>query len=145
MQTLRLSRDQYVSTAQGIKAEIAKAQQQGLYAQRGEMIKVLSKDLKGWGDELGQKITKYAIDSGYQPSDLDNVTDPKWVIAMDKARRFDALQNAKTELKAKAKDAPAFVKPGAPRKSDSRADVMAQLRKDNSGESAEAAFLQRMK
>ena len=144
MQTLRLARDQHVKTAQGIKSEIAQAQQQSLYTQRSEMIKVLSKDLKGWGDELGAKISKYAIDNGYQPSDLDTMTDPKWVIAMDKARRFDALQSAKTELKAKAKDAPAFVKPGAPRKSDPRADAMAQLRKNNSVESAEAVFLQRM-
>lgn len=145
MQTLRLSREQYAKEAQGVKTQLADTQQRELYDKRGEMLKVLTKNLKGWGDELGSKISKYAVESGYQPSDLDTITDPKWVIAMDKARRFDALQTAKTELKAKAKDAPAFVKPGAPRKADPRVDALAQLRKDNTQESAEAAFLQRMK
>lgn len=144
MQTLRLSRDTAVRKAQGLKGEIEKAQQTSLNDKRNEMHKTLSKDLKGWGDELGEKIVKYALEKGYQQADLLTVTDPKWVIAMDKARRFDALQTAKTELKAKAKDAPAFVKPGAPRaKANPQADAMARLRKDNSTESAEAAFLQR--
>ena len=143
MQTLRLSRDQYVQRAHGIQAEISQAQQQGLNDKRAEMSRALAKDLKGWGDELGTKISKYAMDNGYQASELDAVTDPKWVIAMDKARRFDALQTAKADIKAKAKDAPAFVKPGSPRKADPRSDAMARLKNDNSIESAEAAFLQR--
>ena len=143
MQTLRLSREQYVQRAHGIQAEIGQAQQRGLNDKRAEMGKALVKDLKGWGDELGAKISKYAMDNGYAPQDLDNMTDAKWVIAMNKAMRFDALQTAKADIKAKAKDAPAFVKPGAPRKADPRNDAMAQLRKDNTTESAEAAFLQR--
>lgn len=145
VQTLRVNREAAVRKAQGLKAEISEAQQKSLNDKRNEMHQVLSKDLKGWGDELGEKIVKYALDKGYQQADLLAMTDPKWVIAMDKARRFDALQTAKTELKAKAKDAPAFVKPGAPRaKVDPQADAMKRLRKDNSTESAEAAFYQRM-
>ena len=143
MQTLRLSREQFVRRAHGIEAELTQAQQRGLSEKRGEMLKTLSKDLKGWGNELGTKISKYAMDNGYQAADLDGMTDPKWVIAMNKAMRFDALQTAKADIKAKAKDAPAFVKPGAPRKADPRNEAMARLRQDNTTESAEAAFLQR--
>lgn len=145
MQTLRLMREQAVTRAKGVGAEIEATKSQGLAQARNEMDKALSRDLKGWGNDLGAKISEYAIASGYQPQDLATVTDPKWVIAMDKARRFDALQAAKADIKAKAKDAPTFVKPGSPRKANPQADAMAQLRKDNSTESAEAAFLQRMR
>lgn len=144
-QTLLMARDQYVRRAQGINTEIAQAQEKGLNDKRIAMEQSLTKELKGWGNELGTKISEYALANGYQREDLAAVTDPKWVIAMDKARRFDALQAAKADVKARAKDAPAFVKPGAPRKSDPRSDAMARLKQDNSTESAEAAFLQRFK
>lgn len=145
MQTLRLEREQRIQRAQGVNAEIEQAKQRLLADQREAMDKTLAKELKGWGNELGTKITQYALAQGYQQQDLATVTDPKWVIAMDKARRFDELQAAKINIKAKAQAAPAFVKPGSPRKADPRSDVMVRLKADNSAESAEAAFHQRFK
>lgn len=115
-------------------------------AKRGEMVKALAKDLPGWGDELGQKITQYAISKGYSVDEIRSVTDPRWVIAMDRARKFDALQESKASIKAKAKDAPPVVKPGARRPAVSNVDsAMARLKQSNSLEDAEAAFLARMR
>lgn len=145
VQTLRLTRDAHIRRAQNLGNEISQTRQQAMQEKRSEMVATLAKNLKGWGDELGTKITQYAIANGYAPQDLDTLTDARVVMALDKARRYDALQAEKTQLKTKAKDAPAVAKPGAPRKADPRADAMAQLRKDNSTESAEAAFLQRMR
>lgn len=143
-QSLLLAQSDARNRAQNVSAELSKTQFEMLQGKRDEMLKTLSKDLKGWGDDLGTKITKYAAQQGYQMQEIGAITDPKWVIAMDKARRYDDLQASKDTLKAKAKDAPTFVKPGAPRRTDAKTDVMANLRKTNSSEAAEAAFLQRM-
>lgn len=143
-QTLLMSQSEAKRKAHSVNAELEQARNNLLISQRNEMIKTLSKDLKNWGDELGTKITQYAVKQGYQLNDISNITDPKWVIAMDKARKFDELQASKDSLKAKAKDAPSFVKPGTPRRTDAKVDVMARLKLDNSSASAEAAFLQRM-
>ncbi len=144
MQSLRLTRDDAMRKAQTVDSDIATARHATQQAKQAEMHAALKKELKGWGDEKGREITQYALQNGYTPEELGALTDAKVVIALDKARRFDALQAAKTSIKAKAQDAPKVVKPGTPRKADPRTEVMAKLRKDNTTESAEAAFLQRM-
>lgn len=111
-----------------------------------DMAKVLDKDLPGWRDQVGSEITKYAESIGYSRDEIGAITDPKVVIALDKARRFDALQKSKEQLKAKAKDAPPVVKPGAARpRVDAGQDAMARLRKSNSLDDAAALFEARMK
>lgn len=144
-QTLLLAQTEIRNRAQNINKEISDSRLKLMQEKRSEMDKTLNKSLKGWGDELGTKITRYAVEQGYQMPEISEVVDARWVIAMDKARRYDLLQASKDTLKAKAKDAPVFVKPGATRQANPQGDAMARLKKDNSTESAEAAFLQRMK
>jgi hypothetical protein len=143
---LQNARKDAVQDAANVARELTEGQKRLAESKRAEMDAVLTKQLKGWGDELGGKITRYAIETlGYTPDELKAITDPKRVIELDKARRYDALQSAKTTLKAKAADAPQVAKPGAKRvAANPQADAMARLRKDNSQESAEAAFLSRM-
>lgn len=141
MQSLRLARDQATRKAQGFDAEIVKVRGETLQAKQDEMQKALKKGLKGWGDELGQKITSYALKSGYTADELRSIADAKIVIALDKARKYDALQAEKSTLKAKAQDAPRVTKPGSPRKPDVKSDAMTRLRKENSLDAAAAAFL----
>ncbi len=143
---LQNQRKDAVQDAANVAREITEANKRLAEGKRAEMDAVLKRDLKGWGDELGGKITRYAIETlGYTPDELRGITDPKRVIELDKARRYDALQSAKTTLKAKAADAPQVVKPGAKRVNASpQADALARLRKDNSQDAAEAAFLSRM-
>jgi len=141
---LREQRREAKQQLDALPGEAARASEKLLSDKRAQMDKELAKALKGWDDELGTKITQYAYSLGYTPDELRQVSDPKWVIAMNNARKYALLQQDKSALKAKAKDAPKVVRPGAPRRVDARADTMAQLRKDNSLESAEAAFLARL-
>lgn len=135
------SRDKAVNGAQGIEAELEAERQKIDTAKRGEMLKALEKDLPGWGDELGTKITQYAIKHGFTASDLQSLTDPKVVIALNKARKFDAIQEGKAAVKTKAQNAPPVVKPGAKRPAVNPADnAMARFAKSKSDEDAIAAL-----
>jgi hypothetical protein len=145
MQSLRSSRDTAVRKAQGIEAEVQGIKQTQAAEKREEMQKILSKDLKGWGDELGTKITKYALEQGYQAGDLHQITDAKWVIAMNKARQFDALQTEKAGLKGKTQEATKFVKPGSPRRVDPTAELATRFRKSASTDDAIALLEARQK
>lgn len=128
--------------ASNIEHEFEEGRQRTHAEKRSEMVKALEKDLPGWSDELGTKLTQFAIASGISEAFLRNLTDPQVVIALNKAMKFEALQKSKGELKAKVKDAPQVVKPGAPRvKSDAKTDAMTKLRKSNSLDDAAAAFL----
>lgn len=146
MQMLRLSRDEATRKANGLDEQLARARHEAILEKRNEMHSVLRKDLKGWGDELSRKVCIYALKNGYQPVELEKLTDARTVIALDKARRYDALQEAKTTLKSKAQDAPQVTKPGAKRPPANVAgEAMARLRKSNSPDDAVAAFEARAK
>ncbi len=143
---LQNARDKTERNSKQIDAEINASRSQQVAAKREAMLKTLAKDVPNWGDELGTKITQYAVSSGYSIDEISAVTDPKWVVAMDKARKFDAIQDGKKDAKSKAKDAPPVAKPGAKRASvNAAADSMARLRQTNSTEDAERALLARMK
>lgn len=144
LMTLRDQRKDAVQAAANVARKLTEGKDKLLDGQRAEMDAVLKKELKGWGDELGTTLTSYALAQKVQLKTLQTLTDPAMVIALDKARKYDAMQAAKSTIKAKAADAPRVVKPGAPRRADPRADVMTRLRKENSQEAAEAAFLSRM-
>lgn len=131
--------------SQGVEQEYQGERQKLIQTQRDEMDKTLAKDLKGWGDTLATDITKYALGNGWSREKLEQVTDPQVVIALNKARLFDALQSKKAEIKGQVKDVPQVVKPGAPRRADPRSDAMAKLRNTGSVDDAAAAFLSRMK
>ncbi len=142
---LQNARDKAMDGSKAIDRELSEANAKAMGDKRDDMVKALSKDLPGWGDELGTKITAYAQKQGYTVQDIQSVTDAKWVIAMDKARRYDAMQESKAAVKAKAKDAPAVAKPGAKRApSNTVADLTQRLRKTNSSQDAEALFLAKM-
>lgn len=145
---MRLQQQRKDAEAEGhqMQAQIAKDRNADVVAKRAEMHKTLTKELKGWGDEMGAKITQYAYSKGYTEEDLHQVTDPKWVIAMDRARRYDALQEGKAQWTAKAKDLPPVAKPGAKRAvANPGADAMARFGKSKSDEDAIAALSSRRK
>lgn len=127
-----------VRKAQGVDSELSEVRAKDQATKRGAMLQDLQKNLKGWGDELGAKITRYALDQGYTAEELQNFADAKMVIALDKARKYDALQNDKAGLKAKAQDAPRVVKPGAPRRVDATAESQTRFHKTRSDDDAVA-------
>jgi hypothetical protein len=133
---LQADRAASVQKAQGIDSELSTIRQTQNAEKRNLMVKELQKNLKGWGDDLGAKITQYAIETGYTAQDLQQVTDSKWVIAMNKARKYDALQKDKVAIKAQVKDLPNVVKPGSPRRADPSADVSTRFIKTRSDDDA---------
>jgi thioredoxin-like negative regulator of GroEL len=142
--TLQNQRKEAVQTAANIATELTKSENELLGKAREAMFDALKKDLKGWGDELGSKLTRFAEESGIKPNELVKVTNPAWVKVLNEAMAYRKLQSSKTELKAKAKDAPPVLKPGVQRvKTDGKSDAMQRLRKSNSESDAIAAFLSR--
>lgn len=145
MQTLRLSKQQAEQAAQGIGSTIEQERQAGFAQERQAMTQALQKEFKDWA-AASDAICQYAAQAGVQEKTLATLTDPALVLALEKARKYDALQASKTALKATVKAAPPVVKPGAPRKAVNQADdAMAQLRKFKTRDAAEVAFLARMK
>jgi len=144
LMSLRDQRKDAAQAAANVGRELTVGQNALLEQARADMDARLTKDMPGWGDKLGTELTRYALDAGVDLKTLQKITDPGLVIAMDKARKYDALQQAKVGLKAKAQTAPKVAKPGAPRRVDPAAEVIQRLRRDNTQESLEAAFLSRL-
>jgi hypothetical protein len=131
-----VARDKALLAAQNVEAELSQAKRASIDDARNAMMTTLQKDLKGWGDELGAKITRYAMSQGYSQADLQTLTDPKVVIALDKARRFDELQAARVALKAKGQDAPKVVKPGSTQRVSGKQAIEARFKKTPTEEDA---------
>ena len=146
LQTLKLNKQQAEMQGRAVAHEVEEATSKTLQTKRGEMFDTLQKQIPGWSNQKGQEITEYAISQGVAFETLARVTDAAIVVALEKARKFDALQKSKTDLKAKVKDVPPVLKPGVRQAVKSpQEDSMAQLRKFKTRDAAEVAFLARMK
>jgi hypothetical protein len=145
VQTLRLAKAQAEQKAASVSHEVAELKTHSLIEKRDAMTKALETSLKGWGEEMGATLTKYATSNGVAFETLSQLTDPGLVVALHKAKQFDELQAAKAGVKAKLQAAPPVLKPGAARKTDAVQDSMARLRKSNTVDDAAAAFLSRMR
>lgn len=145
-QMLRMSRDDAVRRAQSVDAEIKGDQAKIIETKRTAMLETLSKSIKGWGDEAGVAITRYAVEkAGFTVNDVQQFTDPRIVIALDKARKFDAIQDGKAALKDKVKVLPPVNKPGAPRPANPATDALARFKKTRSDEDGIAALQARFR
>ena len=146
LQTLKLDKQRVEMQGRQVAHEVEQSTGAAIQAKREEMFVSLKKSLPGWSNEMGEKITEYAVASGMAFETLSKLTDPAVVVALEKARKFDALQKSKTDLKAKVKDAPPVLKPGVRQAPKNTVDEsMAQLRKFRTRDAAEVAFLARMK
>lgn len=146
LQTLKLDKQRVEMQGRQVAHEVEQSTGAAIQAKREEMFTSLKKSLPGWSNEMGEKITEYAVASGMAFETLSKLTDPAVVVALEKARKFDALQKSKTDLKAKVKDAPPVLKPGVRQATKNAADdAMTQLRKFKTRDAAEVAFLARMK
>lgn len=138
---LQQARANLDSKAQGIERDIADGRSKDQQAKQAEMLKVLAKDFPGWGDEAGERVTRYALKSGYSPQEVGAITDPRLVLALEKARKFDAIQDGKKDALAKTREVPPVAKPGAPRRPTAAVDgAQARFQKSTSPEDAVALF-----
>ena len=132
--------------ARQVAQEVDESTGRALQTKREEMFESLKKAMPGWSNQMGEAITQYAVTSGMAFETLAKLTDPAVVVALEKARKFDALQKSKAELKAKVKDVAPVLKPGVRQtKQTPQDESMAQLRKFKTRDAAEVAFLARMK
>lgn len=143
---LKQARQQADEKAKSIESEFSQGRAKLLDEKRADMLKVLAKELPGWGEELGTKITQHAIAKGWTAQELQALTDPRVVKALDAERRYELAQKGKAELKAKVKDVPPVVKPGAKRVPVSQTDTaMARFKQTKSDDDAIAALESRSK
>ena len=112
---LKQARQHADDKSKSIESEFSQGRFKLLNEKRADMVKVLAKDLPGWGEELGTKITQHAISKGWTAEELQTLTNPRVVMALDAERKYELAQKGKAELKAKVKDVPQVVKPGAKR------------------------------
>lgn len=145
LQSLRLSKQQAEDAARGVGSLIEQERQQSFAEERKAMTEALQKQFKDWV-KASDEICKYAASVGVQEKTLAKITDPALVLALEKARKYDALQESKTTLKAAVKSVPPVLKPGAPRKAPNVQDeTMSALRKHKTREAAEAVFAARFR
>lgn len=137
---LQQTRTSLDSKAQAIERELADGRSKDQAAKQAEMLKVLAKEFPGWGDEAGERVTKYALKSGYTPQEVGLITDPRLVLALEKARKFDAIQDGKNAALAKTREVQPVARPGAPRRAAPAADAQARFQKSTSPEDAVALF-----
>jgi hypothetical protein len=140
---LQQSRDAAVASEQSVADTVAAQRQKDTSAKQAEMLKVLAKDFPGWGEDAGTKVTQYALKSGWQANEIRDFTDSRLVIVLDKARKFDAIQDGKKEAVNKAREAQPVAKPGAPRRPNPSNDAMQRFQKSTSPEDAVAVFMAR--
>lgn len=140
LQTLNLNKQQAEQVARGVAHDVSLATNQALQTKRDAMFETLKKTLPGWGDQMGEQVTDYAKANGMAVETLKTLTDPAVVVALEKARKYDALQASKAALKATVKDAPPVLKPGVVRKPDVRADAMTRFNNSRGDEDAIAAL-----
>lgn len=137
---LRQARVQLDSKAQAIDRDLADGRSKDQTAKQAEMLKTLAKEFPGWGDEAGAKVTNYAIKSGFTTDEVRNFTDPRLVLALEKARKFDAIQDGKKNALAQTRDVPPVARPGAPRRSAPAVDAQTRFQKSTSPDDAVALF-----
>ncbi len=145
-QLLQMGRDRAVSEAQSADAAIRGDQAKLIETKRVAMLETVSKSIKGWGDEAGMAITKYAVEkAGFSVADIQSLTDARIVIALDKARKFDAIQDGKAALKDKVKDLPPVNKPGSPRVVNKSDGALAKFKTSRSEDDGVAALMARFR
>lgn len=83
--------------------------QQLLREQAKESLKVITKAIPEWNDEVYGKVRTYAIAQGMDPDTVNEVVDPGAIVMMHKAMKFDEAQAKKATVTKKVAKAPTKV------------------------------------
>jgi hypothetical protein len=116
---------QLSQAAQQVLAEDQTAKQEALAKQRQEETKKLQMALPEMADpkaapKLGAAIREYAVESiGLTDAEVSNIYDHRLIVALDKARRYDALESGRLSVAKKkvAKGPQKVVRSGQPQTS----------------------------
>lgn len=86
-------------------------------------LEELSRDIKGWGPELHNKLDNYGKNFGFTENELKEVMDAKWVKILHKAYEYDRLKSKPV------KELPKVAKPQAAKVVDDKAKAQATLKR----------------
>lgn len=138
-------------TINGIRAQIAQANQQAMQKQAEQSIRILSDPIQGipgWNDQLYTNIiSEGAKTYGFRPEEVANVVDHRMIRVLHDAMQY---RQAKAAKPVQAKAVPKVLKPGTPQgRSEAQAKQEAllsqRLKKSGSVEDAAALYLARRK
>lgn len=131
-----------VSEAEAIDRQIAGERQTDLHARQGEMLKTLAKEFPGgWDEKAGERVTEYARKAGFSVPEIQRIADARLILALEKARKFDAIEAGKAKALKAGREAQPVVRPGSPRPAGSAMkDVETRFRKSRSDDDAVALF-----
>lgn len=119
--------------ADAFYADIKNQQQAQLQEAAKECVKVLQEEMPEWNNKLYNDIRTYAVEQGLPEEDVNNYTDPKVIMLLNKARLYDAGKKVATTKKKAATTKKTLRSSKAPepekqRKQARQADVRAKLR-----------------
>jgi hypothetical protein len=140
LRTAELDLDRQVSNTKLVKQNVEEANQNVISTKRQEMFKTLEKSIPKWGDELGTKITNYALNNGFSVEDLTLTTNPKFVESIYKSMRYDELQKAKDTIKDKIRSVNPVLKPSN-KPVNANKDAFERFSKDRNSTDAAIAAL----
>jgi hypothetical protein len=80
LQMLRVNRDEALREAQGLESKVVAERRKDMVAKRDTMLKTLVKDVPGWGEELGTKVTQYALASSASTRSGTSPTHASWLL-----------------------------------------------------------------
>lgn len=81
----------------------------GLRAQAKESLKVITKAVPEWNDELYGKVTSYAVSQGMDPEAVNEIVDASAILMIHKAMKYDQAQSKKATVQKKIVKTPSKV------------------------------------
>lgn len=83
-------------------------------------------------DEQSQKefleLSSYAVSTGFTQAEFNSIPDHRYLVALSKAAKYDALQKESPRITNKVKKAPKLVKPGTAKVKETNANKVSELK-----------------
>ena len=140
--------DQNMYQLQNVQKQRAQAQQAAHQTYLQEQAQVLTQHIPDIADpKKGEAIKNALVDTGvsygFTPEEMQNVTDARYVRALNDARKYRELVSKRKLAQSKGEKARPVVKAGAKKRPESNADTRrkAQARLQKSGSDADALSL----
>ena len=140
--------DQNMYQLQNVQKQRAQAQQAAHQTYLQEQAQVLTQHIPDIADpKKGEAIKNALVDTGvsygFTPEEMQNVTDARYVRALNDARKYRELVSKRKSVQSKGEKARPMVKAGAKKRPDSNADTRkkAQMRLQKTGSDADALSL----
>ena len=135
-QKLQISFQQERTKAETLHREFGQAEQQRQHAQAVQRAQVLqdgmeklNKAIPNWNEQKRDRVLRNTLSYGFSSDDLQNITDPRLVMALHDAAQWKALQAQKPVALKKVAVAPAVIKPNAPQPRQQNKSALERLHK----------------